>query len=288
MKRTVFLLAAAAALFGFSAFDVLKVNGVAGYTGSPGESTCATAGCHSGGVSASKGITITSVPSFSNNEYMRDSTYTISVLVSASGFNYYGVGAEIIDSTGQNSGTITTLMSAGVKILYYAGRANVVHTAPKFGAGGTQFNFMWQAPSEGAATLYVAGNAVNNNNNSLGDIPMNTSLSLSIAPLPPDTSHPNTDGINEYRSAVVTKPNVFPNPARHLFQVNYDLRKQDLVKVELCDQRGAVIKQISQVQERAGNHFHFVDVQDIPDGLYFVSVQPGSHPAVRIPVCVNH
>src|SRR4051794_28184318 len=59
-------------------------NGIIGYTGAPGSfGTCAS--CHGGGSASASGITITAVPAFTNNEYMPDSSYMITVSGAATG-----------------------------------------------------------------------------------------------------------------------------------------------------------------------------------------------------------
>ena len=130
------------AILGSSAFIKKSSSGIAGYTGSPGEGTCAN--CHNGGSSASSGITITAVPAFSVNinsetEYQPDTTYQITIETAASGFSKYGFGCEILTPSVTNSGTMSA-PGAGVKFLNSGAKRNAVHTTAKNGTSA-QFTF---------------------------------------------------------------------------------------------------------------------------------------------------
>src|SRR6218665_838528 len=175
MKKTITTLAlAAAALTGASGFVKSKYQtGIAGYTGAPGETSCNA--CHGGASSPSSGVTITSVPSFTADEFIPGITYQMSVKVGASNaaLTRFGFGCEIIDDLGIDAGTMQNA-GAGVKFLFAGSRKNAVHSTPKVKTNGSaDFVFDWVAPSFGdTATIFVAGNAVNNNNSSSLDFPL--------------------------------------------------------------------------------------------------------------------
>src|SRR5437868_274035 len=110
MKKTfTTLLLVLITLIGTSAFILKNSTGIAGYTGSPGEATCAN--CHAGGNSAASGITITSVPAFTQNvnsefEFLPDSTYKIIITAKASGFSRFGFACEILDDQNLDAGVM--------------------------------------------------------------------------------------------------------------------------------------------------------------------------------------
>src|SRR5688572_9187434 len=208
-KKFIACVLAAIVLTCSSAYVIKSSGGLAGYTGSPGEVTCGTPGCHGGGASAASGITLTATPSFSLGEYMPDSVYQISIQMSATGFSRFGFGCEILGKNNTNAGTMQ-LPGPGVKFLNaFNGRRNALHTIPKL-AGTASFDFQWVAPSTpDTVTFYVMGNAVNGNGSTSGDFPLApVSMSLSPKPLPVDP----TTLIRELPS-FVTKVYLYPNPA---------------------------------------------------------------------------
>ena len=262
MKKIITTLAIAAiTLISTTAF-VKNSNGLAGYTGSPGEGTCNQ--CHSGGNSASAGATITSVPSFSADEFVPGMSYVITVQLAATGFNRFGFGCEILDATNANAGTMQNA-GAGVKFMNAGARRNAIHTSAKPGTGGTIFNFDWVAPSTGdTVTIFVAGNAVNFNGSSSGDFPippikMQLKAQKSLA-----------TGIDENKSPVISGVSVYPNPASGLMAINYFLSKTENVLIQLIDINGKVLKDLLRETQTPGLHNHFLDLQDISSGIYFV------------------
>jgi hypothetical protein len=149
MKHLYLLFFSALILFvATSSVSVKSSSGIAGYTGAPGSfGTCGNQGCHGGGSSATSGVTITSVPSFSNNMYKPDSTYQVIIQTSAAGFNRYGFDCEILTPGGTNAGVISASLSAGVKTLQAGGgRRDAVHSSPRFGTGGVTFTLSLESP----------------------------------------------------------------------------------------------------------------------------------------------
>lgn len=240
--------------------------GMAGYTASPNEGSCNT--CHSGGSSTAAGTTITSIPSFSLNEFVPGTTYTITVQLAAVGFNRYGFGCEILNGSNANTGNMQLITGEGVKFLLAGQRQNAVHTAAKVGTGGSSFSFEWVSPTvDTVATIYVAGNAVNFNSQASGDFPIspvNMKLTAYKAPLEPTTA------IHENKLNVISGISVYPNPARGLTSISYFLSKTENVSVQLLDMNGRVIKDLLSEKQASGSHSHFLDLQNVASGVYFV------------------
>lgn len=265
MKKTIITLVLAfITLMGTSGFIVKYLNGIAGYTASPGEGSCNS--CHSGGFSSSSGIVISSVPSFTANEFMPGTTYTISIDVSAASFTSFGFACEILDDQPLDAGTMQN-QGPGVKFLMSGQRTNAVHTVRKNNSSGTaNFKFEWVAPSTGdTATIYVAGNAVNSNNSTSGDFP-----------IPPVfmqlKAHQEPVGIRETRAGALAYLSVYPNPATNLSSVSYALTKTQEVSIQLIDLNGKVLKTLVKQQEAPGAHSHILDLQGIAPGIYFVKL----------------
>jgi hypothetical protein len=246
-------------------------NGKAGYTGAPGEQTCAGGGCHNGGSSASKGVTITAVPSFSNNEYYPDSTYNVSVIVAATSFTRFGFACEALNSSNASSGSMAS-PGTGVKIVNaFNGRQNATHTAPKSAPSNqATFTFKWTAPSagEGDITFYTCCNAVNYNGNILGDLPIPYSYLISEGTPPAPT---NTTGITE-NIAALRDVAVFPNPTSDFSNISYSLVQTKQITVELAEISGKQVKVFSNKTQYPGNHSEILDIRGIAKGAYFIKV----------------
>ena len=274
----------------FSSSYILQSNGMPGYTGSPGEQTCNA--CHGGGSSSASGITITTVPSFTNNEYMPDSTYHVTIGVSASGFGRYGFACEILDSLLVNAGIMLN-NGAGVKFQNaFNGRRNAVHTTPQI-APTASFNFDWTAPSIGRATFFVAANAVNGNNNTSGDFPV-TRISLSLTPAPPTPSVPPVPedstkdvGLDERSIANTINAYIYPNPASGFTNLNYTLSKSEIVTVTLMSIDGKEIKHLSDGRKNSGYNSQILDLNDMAPGVYLVRINTGGRTVSQKMVAIN-
>ena len=111
MKKTAISIAvfAGAAIGIFSNFGVTEVQdrqGRTGYTGSPGENTCAVSGCHSSFAlnSGTGGVRITTdVPA---TGYVAGTVYNITVTPRRTGSTVFGLGFEALTSTNTNAGTL--------------------------------------------------------------------------------------------------------------------------------------------------------------------------------------
>ncbi|MFM2207943.1 MAG: hypothetical protein RL213_1918 [Bacteroidota bacterium] len=168
--------------------DTMSSTGIAGRTGSPGETNCTS--CHTSFPLNSAGGSVTlNNPNMPGNVYTPGQTYSMSLTVARTGVNLFGFGLEALNAAGQNAGTlnVTDAASTQIKNATVTGisRRNLVHTAGGgSGAGSKTFNFSWTAPAigTGTVTFYFAGNCVNGNTLSSGDYVYTGSLSLTEAP----------------------------------------------------------------------------------------------------------
>lgn len=248
-------------LFSTTAFIVKskQSNGIAGFTGSPSEGTCSS--CHGGGTSAASGITITSLPAFTGNQYIAGTTYTITIDIAATGFNKFGFGSEILNSSNTNAGLIQN-PGLGVKFLNSGSRKNAVHTTPKTGTGAASFSFEWIAPTSGGITIYVGANAVNGTGGTGGDFTFNSSLSLTES---------LGVGVKENNSQSVSNVFIFPNPITEFTTLSYFLNKTQTIQVQLTDINGKIVKEIYTETQNAGYQSKIIDLQDVASGVYFIT-----------------
>lgn len=268
MKKTLALsLLLLILLFGSTSFIFKSSSGIAGRTGSPGEQTCAGGGCHSGGTFSTFSVAISANPSFSLNQFVPGTIYTLSIDVSAMGCTKFGFGCEILNSLNANAGTMQAA-GPGVKFLTAGNsRRNAVQTTPKTASGIANFTFEWVAPlTDTSATIYVCGNAVNGNGSTSGDKPIPASLYLTAFNDP--TSHV---GIKETPSAI-GQVMVFPNPAKDFLNVSIELKQSQSLDLILLDLNGRLIKTLFQGEQAAGKYSKILDVQDIPSGVYFLRI----------------
>lgn len=144
--------------------------GIAGRTGSPGETNCRA--CHTGNVLNASGGSISITSNIPSWEYTPGAVYTINVTVARTGFTLWGLGVEALNSSNTNAGTFIITNTTTTRLLNAAnGRSNVTHRLNVIATGTYTFSFNWRAPATnvGNVTFYVAGMAANKNGANSGD-----------------------------------------------------------------------------------------------------------------------
>ena len=150
--------------------------------GSPASNgnTCGTGGCHSGGSTANKTVTISSnIPA---TGYVANTTYTINVAVNSGSTTTSTIGfsASVEDATG-HQGTISS-PGSGAQL---TGTNFVSHTSSGTTAmmGTRTWTFDWNpgANPSSTATVYAVGNFTNNNGGTSGDAVVTSSMMFSQA-----------------------------------------------------------------------------------------------------------
>ena len=257
-------------LFVSSAFIIRYSTGIAGETGSPGESNCNS--CHNAGTPTGT-TSISSTPSFSANQYVPGQTYTISITCSHSTLSHFGFGCEVLNGTtsaATNAGAITAV-SGSSKVLTSGGRKNATHISTATGTGtpfSKTFDFQWVAPASGTAAIYVAGLAVNNNgNDGSGDAMKAASLILTAA-----TSGTTSTGIQSV-DALSSSLTVFPNPSSDEINIQYAIINESVVSASLYNLQGKEIATLFNSKESFGIHTKNVSYPDnIASGIYMLKL----------------
>lgn len=217
--------------------DILDKDGKAGRTGSPGEFDCT--GCHTSfAVNSGPGSITISSPNLTNWQYVPGQTYQIDVTVAHAGMPLFGFGFEALrTSNNSNGGTlsITNSTQTQLKSVSVQGnnRTNVVHKQN----GGLSndshtFSFNWTAPATniGNVMFYTAGNAADNQNDSLGDYIYTTSQLVT----------PFVSGMEEQLNENGFA--FYPNPATDYF-VFTSTADNPIEVVKLYDLNGRVVYQ---------------------------------------------
>lgn len=260
-----------------SGFNIMDNNGIAGRTGSPGESTC-NISCHTGfPLNDGTGlITITSagMPTW---EYMPGDTYNIDVTVACVGNSLFGVDVECLTGSNpaQNAGTLVITNTAQTQIknniVSSVTRRNVVHKLN--GGTGTDshtFSFKWICPTTnvGNVTFYATGNAANGNNAFTGDHIYRTTQVVT----PAAGAGINSAGEN------TTAFNVYPNPATDHVSVSFEADAGENYLVRLISMDGKEAAELANgITDGMPVEIQSALPADLKPGLYLVQLVHGYH-----------
>ena len=284
MKKNYFLFTAVAVfaiLIGSAFKTVFSNNGIAGRTGSPGETTCSN--CH--GASGTGSVLINLPTALQGGaSYTLGQTYTISVTVSQSACNLFGFGFEALLSTGANGGTLTAGTGSVAKNATVSGisRKNLVHTLNGgTGSGSHTFSFTWQAPATnvGNVTFYTAGLAANGDNlDNTADKTYTTSV---VIPAPQSVGIAENSGIDANIS-------IFPNPATEKMSLNYTLIKNSNVKAEIFNLEGKAIELFNEHQSTGEMKYEIELAKlNLAKGIYFISLSIDGNKAITKKVVID-
>lgn len=250
-------------------------NGIAGRTGSPGETTCNTSGCHVGNALNATGGSITiSAPTLANWQYFPGAVYPISVTVSRAGCPIFGVGFEALRSTGANAGTLTAGVGTTLKAATILGntRTNIVHTlnGGTSSTGSKTFTFNWTAPAAGTGTVtfYAAGNATNGSGSTSGDFIYTTSQTVTES----------ATGIEE--GIVASSIKIHPNPIVDNINLSFQLMSNEEVAVRILSLEGKLVETALQEKLQSGNH-NLVIPAPTQKGIYLLELEHSSGTSTR-------
>jgi hypothetical protein len=271
--RILYVLAPIAAFILLTA-GTMSNNGIAGYTGSSGESKCTT--CHNSyTINTGGGTVVLSSTNMSNWKYDPSTVYHMKVKVAKTGVHLFGFAVEALNSSNTNCGTFTITDATHTKKQTASNsRINVVH---QLNGGSGQdsvfFSFDWTSPSSlsvGNVTFYFIGNASNALNNMAGDYIYSSTQVIT----------PNiTTGIDE---ALVTSGfSVYPNPSEGEINVSMNLHNSEKTTIDLYDLTGRLAEHLYEGESGTGEFIRTFDVTDHPHGIYLMRVANGSDVHVR-------
>lgn len=166
-----------------------------GLTGAPGESDCASSGCHTGNdLNSNLGtLTINGVPAV----YRPDQEINLTVTLSQTGRSRFGFELTAVDDRGRKAGDllvtdtvrtqkITTFVTNGPRDYVFH---TVAGTVPN-GANQGSWTVKWKAPSQtvGRVTFHASGNAANGNGQQSGDFIYVTSAGMQAGAVLPNVA----------------------------------------------------------------------------------------------------
>lgn len=256
------------AIAGLVVADILNEQGQAVATGSPGEFDCTS--CHTGNsVNSGTGSITISSPNMPNWQYVPGQVYQIDVTVAQTGAPLFGFGFEALrTSNNTNGGTfqITNAASTFLKTGFVNGsnRTNVVHKKN----GGLSndlhtFSFNWTAPATniGNIIFYSAGNAANNQGDTLGDFIYKTQQLIT----------PSITGLNEIKTSAIA---IYLNPATDFINVTLT-ESQTEISYSIIDLSGKIVDQ-GKVFNAQGKSFSVNLSKTLKEGIYFIEVNNGA------------
>jgi spore coat protein CotH len=86
----------------------------------------------------------------------------------------------------------------------------------------------------------------------------------------------NTVGTEE-KHPVISSINVFPNPFRDDFNLNYYLRENSQVSIDLLNAVGIRVHQIHDGVQTTGMHQAKINTNNLPNGIYIVTLRTGDN-----------
>ena len=215
----------------------------AGYAGSPGDGkNCVT--CHGGGASNITDWITSDIP---ETGYIAGNTYTITVTVTGLGNKGFQVSSQNISGVLKGTliaGTDSKLVGSGK----YITQNSASSSNPK------TWTFQWTAPVTGTGDVTFYGAFT---------------VSKPVTKLSTLLVHENTNvGINEIS---INEFNIFPNPVKDIFEVNYHLICNSDVEINLYSIDGKKISSLFKGKQDSGNQSQQFNVKEkITTGIYFV------------------
>lgn len=223
-------------------------------TGAPNETTCAS--CHSGGAFGNTNISfeLRDENGDTISKYAKGGKYNITIRISTTSGAPAGYGFQVVglkeDGNTPYSGFTNSGEHVQFKIDQATGRQYAEHSTPM---NTGVFTFDWTAPlrSLGSISFYIAGNAVNFDDNTTGDLPAIMVKTIEEDWLPV--------GLNQ-TPMEVNSLIVYPNPAHDNIQIK---GIKHLENVRLLNTRGAVV--MDNITSKTE-----LNIGALSQGIYFI------------------
>lgn len=253
-----------------------KVQPPIGFTGAPGEQTCANSGCHAGSLTANAtDITVLSVsnPSLSNG-YAASTQYSLAV--NAGSAALYGFSLTAVTSNGNGTGTFAlvstgnTSLANGANNKQYVGHLNAV--------SNNAWTFKWTSPATNTDSVffYLAVNQANDNGAGTGDnIRLRTYVATSNSFGPYITGGTGIQNLDALANGEIT---VFPNPVSDKLNLNFNLTETKNVVAGIYNLNGQLVKPLMSEELSWGEHDRNFNVAgEMSTGIYLVKFTVGSN-----------
>ncbi|CAN5601486.1 hypothetical protein BH23BAC4_BH23BAC4_00490 [soil metagenome] len=247
----------------------------AGFSGGPATGGQDCSACHfSFDVNSGSGSVSVKVDASGPIEVGEEVVFTITVdNTTVAGSPRQGFQLSVESDDGAHEGTILIIDADNTRFSE-GSTTYAAHTLA--GSGLTTWQVGWRATdAPGKVTVYVAGNAADNDGGIAGDYIYTATLPLQIVSV--STEPPP--------SAVIALSAPFPNPARDRATIPLELGVPDHVHAELLDGQGRRVRLIVERSYSAGRHDIALDLEGLSSGLYFIRVRT-SEGAATVPISV--
>lgn len=241
----------------------------AGNTGAPGNSTCASSGCHNSfGLNTGSGqLSIeTDIP---QDGFLPGERYTVTVKMIQGGSTIFGFQTLPYGETTQEGvGTITITDTERTRATTVSSRTYAEHI--KNGTTATDsavWAFDWIAPADkgtGDVTIYAASVAANGNGNRQGDRVYTAQLQVSENP---------TATLDQLKE--ISAGNLYPNPTAGILSLTLELQEATPIRWSISDLQGR-IWQTGETSTLTSNWNTQFDLTELPGGLYQLEIKTAS------------
>lgn len=239
-----------------------------GNTGAPGNSTCASAGCHNSfGVNSGSGLLsiTTDIP---ETGFLPGEQYTITVKMKEDARTIFGFQTLPYGESEQNGvGTILLTDTERTRTITASGNTYAEQTKTGSSAADSAvWSFDWIAPqgATGDVTLYTAAIAANGNGNRQGDRVYTTALQISENP---------TASLEDLRE--LAEANLFPNPVLDRLQLNLILADPTPIRWMILGLDGSHISS-GETSTLSGTWNKSFDLSGFPAGIYTLEIRTQS------------
>lgn len=272
-----FAFVGAALLLGNQFVFTNSVQPPTGYTGAPGEQTCAAAGCHAGNPTLNASdITLQAVgsPSLSSG-YASSTQYSLAVNAGSSAS--YGFSLTAVDGNGSAIGTFALTSPANTSLA--TGTANKQYVGHKNANSNNAWAFRWTSPATTTDSVffYLAVNQANGNSATTGDnIRLRTYVATANSFGPYTTGNVGT-GIQNLDALANGEITVFPNPVHDKLNLNFNLTETQNVVAGIYNLNGQLVKPLINEELSWGEHDRNFNVAgEMSTGIYIVKFTVGS------------
>jgi hypothetical protein len=246
-----------------------------GFTGAPGEGTCANSGCHTGSSVNTAANFIALATAGANNlnsGYTPGTTYTMTLNVNAINKPKYGFSITALDANNAAAGDFNITNQNGTARTTFANKIYVGH---KNASSTAAWSFQWVAPATnvGTVTFYISANGADGTGSINLDQIHTTKYTVS-------TSTGLVEGSGSTGIKVLNADDnniaIFPNPVKNNMFVSYNVVNNENVSIDLFGLNGQLVQNLLNENLAVGAYNNNFSLNNnITKGLYLVRVNMG-------------
>jgi hypothetical protein len=243
-----------------------------GFTGAPGEQTCATIGCHAGNpiTQGNRIVLQTTPPGQLSGGYTPGQVYNLTLNLNSIGAPRYGFSLVALNQQNQSVGSFEVVGNNQNFMQVIPGANNRTYVTHKNAASNAAVPFRFTAPnSDEVITFYVAANGANANGAASGDMIYLSNFTL--------TRTSFTDNVSSARSAadqrLLQSLSIYPNPATDFVMLKSDFSEAKSLELSLFDLQGREIADLGNAFAVPGTSSRKVELPNqLTPGIYLLRV----------------